>query len=216
MYPEKLLSDIVTEYHQILGELLAGFYVHGSIAFGCYNSENSDIDFIVVVRDMPSQKMKENMISLLIQLEDEAIVPAKGFEMSVVSEKVCRDFVYPTPYYLHYSNYHGTRARADLASYCVMMNGVDYDLAAHFTVIKSVGICLYGPEAVKIFGEIKREFYVDSILRDISAAKSEIYKNPVYYILNLCRVLAYQKDGLILSKKGGGEWAIKNCRDLQN
>ena len=29
-------------------------------------------------------------------------------------------------------------------------------------------------------------------------------------ILNLCRVLAYKKEGLILSKQEGGEWGIKN------
>ena len=34
--------------------------------------------------------------------------------------------------------------------------------------------------------------------------------NPMYIILNLTRVLAYLKDGLVLSKKEGGEWARDN------
>ena len=38
---------------------------------------------------------------------------------------------------------------------------------------------------------------------------SGILKNPVYTILNLCRVLAYQKETLILSKKSGGLWALR-------
>lgn len=31
----------------------------------------------------------------------------------------------------------------------------------------------------------------------------------MYIILNLCRVLGYKEEGLILSKKEGGEWMLK-------
>ncbi len=34
--------------------------------------------------------------------------------------------------------------------------------------------------------------------------------NPTYIILNLCRVLAYKKEELILSKQEGGKWGICN------
>ena len=32
----------------------------------------------------------------------------------------------------------------------------------------------------------------------------------MYLTLNLARVLAYQKDGIVISKKEGGEWALRN------
>ena len=32
----------------------------------------------------------------------------------------------------------------------------------------------------------------------------------MYLTLNLCRVLAYKKEGLIVSKQEGGEWVLKN------
>lgn len=38
----------------------------------------------------------------------------------------------------------------------------------------------------------------------------EIIDNPMYSILNLCRVLAYKKHELILSKQEGGRWVIVN------
>ena len=44
---------------------------------------------------------------------------------------------------------------------------------------------------------------------DVENAAEDIIKNPVYTVLNLCRVLAYRKEGLILSKKGGGVWGQK-------
>ena len=36
----------------------------------------------------------------------------------------------------------------------------------------------------------------------------------MYIILNLARVLAYIKDGLVLSKKEGGEWALNNVHEI--
>ena len=52
--------------------------------------------------------------------------------------------------------------------------------------------------------------FLDSIKSDIINSQDEVIDNPIYIILNLCRVLAYMQDGLVLSKKEGGEWAIKN------
>ena len=36
----------------------------------------------------------------------------------------------------------------------------------------------------------------------------------MYIILNLARVLAYIKDGLVLSKKEGGEWALNKIPEM--
>ena len=52
--------------------------------------------------------------------------------------------------------------------------------------------------------------YLDSIWCDIENAVEEIAENPMYLTLNLCRVLAYKEDGLIVSKQEGGEWGLKN------
>lgn len=52
--------------------------------------------------------------------------------------------------------------------------------------------------------------YLDSIWNDIAEAPEEITENTMYLTLNLVRVLAFAKDGLVLSKKEGGEWGLKN------
>ena len=35
----------------------------------------------------------------------------------------------------------------------------------------------------------------------------------MYVILNLCRVIAYVKENLVLSKRQGGEWGLANLPD---
>jgi streptomycin 3"-adenylyltransferase len=206
MSEAKLLHTIAAGYREILGGDFVGLYVHGSLAFGCYRREVSDMDFIVVVSAPPSEDARVQMIRLLLSLEPEA--PAKGFEMSVVLDRYCRDFVYPTPYELHYSCAHREAASADISAYCEKMRGTDRDLAAHFTVIRAVGYALEGPPVHALFGEVPREAYIDSLLYDVENAVSEILDAPMYLTLNLCRVLAYLRDGAVLSKKQGGEWGL--------
>ena len=201
----KVLTEISGAYQQILGSNLCGIYVHGSLAFGCFHPGTSDIDFLVVVHEDVPQRQKESLIQTLCALRKDA--PPKGLEMSVVLLKDCRDFSYPTPFLLHFSNAHTGKMESDLPEYCRTMQGVDADLAAHFTVVKHVGITLYGKPIEEVFGEVPKASYLDSIKADVENAQADIAGNPVYIILNLCRVLAYKKDGLVLSKAGGGKWA---------
>ena len=98
----------------------------------------------------------------------------------------------------------------DPASYCREMHGTDRDLAAHFTVIRAVGVTLCGTDKAAVFGEVPGEQYLDSIRRDVLEAAGAIETAPVYAVLNLCRVLAYTRDGLVLSKEAGAGWGLKN------
>jgi streptomycin 3"-adenylyltransferase len=90
------------------------------------------------------------------------------------------------------------------------MTGTDVDLAAHFTNIRAHGKCLYGLPAAEVFGEVPPANYLDSIWNDICDAPDDIAENTMYITLNLPRVLAFQKENILLSKKEGGEWALKN------
>lgn len=205
---KEILNKIANKYQRILEDNLVGIYVHGSLAFGCFNPNKSDIDFIVVVNNTPTIEEKESLIKTLLYLSTEA--PIKGYEMSVVLSSFCKNFVYPTPFELHYSIAHLQRCQDSLREYCTSMNGTDKDLAAHFTVIKNVGYTIIGKQITEVFGDIPKKDYFDSIKADVENAKEVVNENPVYTILNLCRVFAYKNDGLILSKEQGGLWGIEN------
>lgn len=206
MTEHDLLHRVCSQYRAILGDRLTGFYVHGSIAFGCFTWATGDIDFLCTVDAPLTQPQKEALIRVLLDLTPFA--PRKGFEMSVVLGEHCLPFQYPTPFELHFSNTHKARAEADLSAYCREMHGVDPDLAAHVTVLHHVGVTLYGTPIAQAFGAVPRACYLDSILGDVGSAAEEIAGNPVYVTLNLCRVLAYLLDGAVLSKAQGGAWGL--------
>lgn len=193
---------------QTFSENLVGIYVHGSLALECFSWDNSDIDFIVVVKDLPTMEQKIKYMTGILEINK--IAPPKGLEMSIVLEKNTRQFVYPTPFELHFSNAHLKWCSDSLNTYCQNMNGTDKDLAAHFTIINKACIVLYGKSVNETFGVVPKDNYFDSIKCDIENADEEVTDNPIYIVLNLCRVLAYKYDGLVLSKKGGGIWGIEH------
>lgn len=189
-----------------MGDDLVGVYLHGSAAMGCFNPDKSDLDLILVVDGDISDEAKMEFISNVVMLNENA--PEKGMELSVVKREYCRPFVYPTPYELHFSPAHIELFRRDPHAYIEKLHGTDRDLAAHFTIINKYGIRLFGEEIVRVFGDVPAEDYIDSILFDVENAREDILENPMYVTLNLCRVLAYLREGLILSKKAGGQWGI--------
>jgi len=204
MEVEKILENIVEKFKEILGYNLVGIYLHGSLAMGCYTN-NSDIDFLVVVSEPLDFKIRRKLIDSIIHLDS---LPKKGLEMSIILKKYAKEFIYPTPYELHYSDYHRENYLNNFNYTCEGLE--DKDLAAHMTVIIHRGICLYGKRIEEVFSYVPRRYYVDSIISDIEGATNEIIENPIYIILNLCRVLYYLKESTVCSKLEGGEWGVKN------
>lgn len=205
---KSIIDEFVMQSRNILEENLVGIYLHGSAVMGCFNPEKSDIDLLVVVKEGIPDGTKRTYMDMVVQLNKMA--PEKGIELSIVKENVCNPFVYPTPFELHFSIAHLSWYQSNPEDYIEKMKGTDKDLAAHFTIIYHRGKTLYGKDIRDVFEPVSSGDYMDSIWSDIEGAAEEIFENPMYMILNLCRVLAYKKEGVILSKQEGGEWGIKN------
>ena len=208
---EGLLENFVSGSRKIFGRNLTGIYLHGSAVMGCFHPQKSDLDLLVVIREEASDETKQQFMELVVELNKQA--PPKGLELSVVKEGVCKPFVYPTPFELHFSNAHLNWYQSAPQDYVEKMKGTDKDLAAHFTITYHRGQVLYGKEISEVFAPVPAADYLDSIWCDIENAVEEIAENPMYLTLNLCRVLAYKKDGLIVSKQEGGEWGQKNISE---
>lgn len=203
-----LLERFVHESRRILGDLLVGVYLHGSAAMGCFNREKSDLDLIVVVSQSVPDAVRRRYLDMCAALD--RLAPPKGLELSVVRGDVCMPFVYPTPFEIHFSPAHLDWYRSAPEDHIQKMRGVDKDLAAHFMIVRHRGRVLWGREIDRVFGEVGRREYLDSIRNDVNDAAERIEEDPAYAILNLCRVLAYKRDGLILSKREGGTWGLSH------
>ncbi len=201
-----LLKHFVQQNITLLSDNLVGIYLHGSAAMGCWNGRSSDLDLLVVVNSALPNEVKRKYMDMVVELNKET--PGDGIELHVVRQAVCNPFVYPTPFELHFSAWHLERYLANPEGYVEAMKGPDRDLAAHVMVLRHRGKTLYGKPIRDVFGPVSKEEYFDSIWHDIANARKDILDNPMYIILNLCRVLAYVKHDLVLSKSEGGRWGL--------
>lgn len=98
---DTVINSFAEKSKEILQDNLVGVYLHGSAVMGCYNPAKSDIDLIVVVKESIEDSVKSTFMDMVIDLNENG--PAKGIEMSIVKRCVCKPFVYPTPFELHFS-----------------------------------------------------------------------------------------------------------------
>ena len=199
-------ENFVKQSIEILGNNLVGVYLHGSAVMGCFNDKTSDVDLLIVINNDMSDEEKRRYMDMVVALN--TLAPAKGIEMSIIKKSVCKPFVYPTPFELHFSVAHLEWYNSNPHDYVVKMKGTDKDLAAHIMITYHRGLCLYGEDIRTIFEDVGQETYFDSIWNDVEQAEADIMENPVYITLNLCRVLAYKQENLILSKQEGGIWGL--------
>lgn len=212
--PENILTHFVEAARETIGENLLGVYLHGSAAMGCFNPKSSDLDLLVGVKEALDDSTKRHFMDRVVALHEEFVKLSgsshTGIEMSVLLQKDCKPFVYPTPFDLHFSAMHLKWYKDNPDDYVQKMKGTDEDLAAHITITRARGRCLFGMPIEEFFGEVPAENYFDSIRGDVENAESDITENTNYLVLNLARVLAFKKDGLVLSKLEGGKWALEN------
>ena len=203
---QTLMQRIKQRYAEILGDNLVGIYLHGSLAAGCFHWDHSDIDFLTVVHRPLSVEKKIMLVETLYALLPGA--PPAGFEMSVVLEAYCRNIPYPVPFELHFSSRYTNQYARDPRGFCERMHGEDPDLTAHILCLHAFGETILGPSIPRVFDPVRREDALSAIRHDVDDAGERLHQQPCYYVLNLCRALAFLRENKVLSKKAGGEWAL--------
>lgn len=208
---DAFLDLFVRETKDALDDNLAGIYLHGSLCMGCFHEKKSDVDLLVAVYRPLTMAEKRTYLDKVMRLNENA--PTKGIEMSVVLKRDMMAFCHPAPYDMHFSNAHLESYKNDPDGTLLRLTGKDRDLAAHVRIMNVYGRTLFGEDKDCVFSRVSHEDYLDALMYDIENARCDILDQPMYVTLSLCRVLAYVKDGAILSKKDGGEWALKNVKE---
>ncbi|HJA31175.1 MAG TPA: DUF4111 domain-containing protein [Candidatus Eisenbergiella pullicola] len=191
-----------------LGEDLKGVYLHGSLAMGCFYFPKSDLDLIGVSSRRLCQEEAE---SLNRAIADRAAgMPGEGgLEFSLVLEETALRPSARPEYLIHYSGFWRERILRGEVNYREPL--YDGDLTAHFWAIRQRGVCLYGAPIGEAFGEVDFSDLRTSLEGDYRwILKGQLFANPCYGILNLCRALELfgAAEKKCRSKEEGGLWGL--------
>jgi predicted nucleotidyltransferase len=200
---------LVTGLQEALGDELVGVYLHGSLAMGCFNPQRSDLDVLALTHGRLVPEARPRLARLLLRASG---VP-NGIEISVLNQADLYPWHHPAPYEFHYSEDWRDRTQARL-DHCfwpeVEAPPTDPDLAAHVTLARARGVTLWGQPVADALPEVPPADYADSILEDFHWGRDLLGVNPVYFVLNTCRVRAFLEQGLLVSKDEGGEWGLRH------
>jgi streptomycin 3"-adenylyltransferase len=72
---------------------------------------------------------------------------------------------------------------------------------------------LAGAPIEQVFPAVPVEDYRRSILLDLEWGARRAHEDPVYLVLNCCRVLAFLSEGKVFSKLEGGTWGMRSLPD---
>ncbi|KAF1298160.1 adenylyl transferase [Enterococcus sp. JM4C] len=204
----ELLELMKIGYSKILRDNLVGIYLHGSYAFGSYKYAVSDLDYLIVVnRQLTEDEKFELMEYTMARLNP--IAPKKGLEFHVLELEKTRNLTYPIPFDFHFSAMHQEEYLNNPMQYIRQMKGTDIDLVAHIKITTLYGKVLTGQPISEVFSLVDENRYSESIVSDVKEALADSKTEPMYLILNLCRVLAYTSEKVVLSKEAGGNWGLE-------
>ena len=207
------VEGLVESVRLLLGQALAGLYLHGSLACGCFNPERSDLDVLVLTTRPVARGAKLGLVKAFLR-RSQAPAP---LEISVVARQDLTPWQHPTPYQLHFSEAWRERLRAEATSLAWLAwpdgaQGTDPDLATHVTMARARGIALLGPPPAQALPDVPPADYLAAILRDSEAALTQPLANSVSTVLNLCRIAWYLRAQVLSSKEEAGVWAQETVR----
>jgi len=200
------IDAFVAGVRKILGPNLAGIYLHGSLAMGCFNRATSDIDLLVVTRQAIRVSSKLRLVRMLLEMSRRP----SPIEVTFLSARNLRPWRYPARFDLHFSEDWRRRFEANPARAIADQRQMkDPDLAVHIGVARARGIGLIGAPIKTAFPAVPRDDYLNSVLRDFSWSRRRIARIPVYFVLNVCRIHVFAACGEICSKEEGAARVVE-------
>lgn len=206
LYPDidKVLNSLTQEMAEILGDNLVGVYLMGSLSYGDFNPDNSDIDLVAIVNEPLLPEHLESLKSMHLQVEATHEIWVKRIECSYVPQGMLQNIQppkNPRPYF-------GEGIFYPEAPYGNEWIINQYLLYKH-------GISLVGPEFKTLVKPIEIEDVREACIRDLfeewepKMSDREWLSNShyqSYIVLNLCRILYTVRCHETATKKASAAW----------
>lgn len=207
LYPEinTVLGEWVEGVKRLLGKKIVGLYLSGSLAYGDFVPERSDIDLQAVVQSPLTRDELRGIEQLHGQIEGRCQQWATRIECSYVPLELMRKLTPPRT----------ARPWWGFGTFYAEAPAGNEWIINHYLLSKH-GIALAGPD----FKELVPAIEIDSVRRasaqdlfqewvpkidDVEWISNSHYQS--YLVLNLCRILHTVIRGEPGSKRVAGEWA---------
>ena len=185
----EIIHSFVGEVKNILNENLCGIYLTGSLSYGDFDENSSDIDLTVILRKTVSSKGLGKIKKFHVKLEKDFEKWAKRLECTYTPVEMLESILPPLEPRPWYCGFEGSLyEKAPYGNEWIINNYLLYHYA----------IPLFGPDFKELISPIAIEEVQKACIRDLFVEWEPKINNPgyldnshfqSYLILNLCRIL---------------------------
>jgi len=207
--PYPAINPVLTEWTEglkcVLGKRIVGLYLCGSLAYGDFVPERSDIDLRAVVRSPLTENQLRSVEQLHREVERRCPEWAGRIECSYVPFELMRELTPPAK----------ARQWWGFASFYPEALAGNEWIINHYLLSKH-GIALEGPDFNELIPPIDihdvrqasaRDLFQEWLPKIDDSARLSNGHDQSYLVLNLCRILHTVTHGRPASKKVAGQWA---------
>src|SRR5687767_7683851 len=202
------LNLLLTSVQEILGNQLVGMYLYGSLSSGDFNTEASDIDFLVVTTSTLSDKAIAELRSMHQRIWKSGHKWASKLEGSYIPKRDLRS----------HDPHSAPCPTVNEGKFYLDKRGSDWIIQRH--VIREQGIVLAGPDPKTLIDPVSPDDIRHAVkgvlqewwfpmLEDPSWLKNHGSEYHAFAILTMCRALYALEHGTIVSKPLAAKWAQK-------
>jgi hypothetical protein len=206
-YPEvnALMRRLLADQRRVLGDLLVGLYLHGSLTGEDFNPARSDIDFVAATRAPLPTELLPALEEMHAAITHSGLAWAEKLEGSYVPLNALRRY---DP-----DNSAHPALRVD-GSFAIDGHGPDWVIQLY--VLRERGVAVYGPPPASLIDpigpdDLRRaargvlEDWWAPMLEDPSRLRSREYQ--AYAALTMCRCLYTFATGDVGAKSAAAAWA---------
>ena len=203
------LEEVRSVLTRVTDGSLCGLYATGSIGFGDFRRERSDIDLVGVLRQVLSDRAKVDLEDALAH--DSLPCPAHGLDISLVTSDIAESPPRRPPFEFAMSTGHTWRLETS--------DGIaDGEMALNFAICRQSGVTLYGASPEQEFGVVPRDWLLEELAENLHWHQKHIfnpYHDPLgqFSTLNACRAWHFVDRNLFCSKTDGGRWVLSRHPD---
>jgi len=200
-----LLACLLADIRSILGERLVGLYVHGSLAYGEFNPQTSDIDFLVVTDHHISGETFSALKDMHARLFASGLAWSQKLEGAYIPiDELRRHDPAHTP--VPWLGVDGHFALETLGS----------DWVIQRWILREKGIAVAGPPLKPMIDPISSDNLREAVLGSLREWWSPPFPSPerfqsdgyrAYAVLTMCRSLFVLEHGHVASKPEAARWA---------
>lgn len=202
----ELLHLLLTNAKEILKEQFVGMYLYGSLSSGDFNPESSDVDFLVVTKEILSEEMIAQLEAMHQQTWPTSLKRAGELEGAYIYKDLIRRH-----------NPQGEPCPTiNEGKFYLDRPGSDWIIQRH--VVREYGVVLEGPDPKTLIDFVSVEDIRSSIMGVLREWWYPMLENPEWLrenddgyrsfaVITMCRVLHGLEHGTITSKPKAVQWA---------